>query len=247
MIDPKLHNQTSNQIQKSTSIGVYLACGLIATIILLIDISIPLGVAAGVPYIVAVLLSLKSSENRFTIGVALVCTLFVGIGYLVSPPAPDVPFYQIITNRLLTIAAIWVVAILALIQRNKTSALHQAQIENLQAVRDAEIQREKLNVLKATMRTVQDITGNFLNNLQYFTFEIEENKTLSSESLKKLDELINDTARRINKLGSLEEVREKKMAGDMIGIDYEYPNKDAANSSATQLTESGDGRARIGR
>jgi len=95
------------------------------------------------------------------------------------------------------------------------------------------IQEEKLKILKATMRTVQDITGNFLNNLQYFTFEISENKTLSPESIKKLDELIHDTARRINKLGNLEEVREKKMAGDMIGIDYEYPKKDATDSRAT--------------
>lgn len=180
------HNQDTDETLKLTPIGIYLTCGLIATIILLIDIQVPLGVAAGAPYVFVVLLSLKSPENRFTIIVAVVCTLLVGIGYFASPPPPDyVPFYQVAANRFLTIAAIWVVAVLMLIQRNKTNALHQAQMDNLQATRDAEIQKEKLRILKATMRTVQDITGNFLNSLQYFTFEIQNNKTLSPESVKK--------------------------------------------------------------
>lgn len=234
MTGSKSHNQAIDHSQKSTPIVIYLTCSLIATVILLIDIWIPLGVAAGVPYIIVVLISLKSPENRFTIIVALTCTLFVGIGYLASPPAPDyVPFYQIAANRSLSIAAIWVVAIMTLIQRNRNDELHQMQLRNLESMKETEIQKEKLKILKATMRTVQDITGNFLNNLQYFTFTIEKNKTLSPDSIKKLDELIHDTAQRINKLGNLEEVREKKMASDMIGIDYEYPKKNAADSRTT--------------
>lgn len=133
------------------------------------------------------------------------------------------------SNRALTLGAIWVVAIMALKQRNQNRKLHQAQLANLQSAKDTEIQKEKLRILKATMRTVQDITGNFLNNLQYFTLEIENSKTLSPKSAKKLDELIRDTAERINALGNLEEIREKKMAGDMIGIDYEH----AAQKSST--------------
>jgi len=38
--------------------------------------------------------------------------------------------------------------------------------------------------------------------------------------------LIQDTSLRINKLGDLEEIREKKMAGNMVGIDYEHLLKD---------------------
>ena len=72
------------------------------------------------------------------------------------------------------------------------------------------------------MRTVQDITGNFLNNLHFFTLQIEKNNRLTPESAAKLDELIHDTSQRLNKLGDLEEIREKKMAGDMIGIEYEH-------------------------
>lgn len=141
----KSHNQAIDHSQKSTPIVIYLTCSLIATVILLIDIWIPLGVAAGVPYIIVVLISLKSPENRFTIIVALTCTLFVGIGYLASPPAPDyVPFYQIAANRSLSIAAIWVVAIMTLIQRNRNDKLHQMQLRNLESMKEAEIQKEKL-------------------------------------------------------------------------------------------------------
>jgi hypothetical protein len=75
------------------------------------------------------------------------------------------------------------------------------------------------------MRTVQDIIGNFLNNLHFFKLEIDKNKILSPESVNKLDALIQDTSQRINKLGDLEEIREKRMAGDTIGIDYEHSDK----------------------
>jgi hypothetical protein len=208
-----------------TSVSVYLTCGFIALIILLVDFMTPLGVASGVPYIVVVLLSLKSPEKRFTLIIAFICTILVGIGYLGSPPS-DAPMYQIFANRTMAILVIWVTAILALIQRNKVYELHQERLKNIQSIKEVEMREEKLRVLKATMRTVQDITGNFLNNLHCFKFEIEANKTLSPESVKKLDGLIQDTSLRIDKLGNLDEIREKRMAGDMIGIDYEHSAKD---------------------
>lgn len=238
MIDLKSFIQTDHGNKAATHPGIYFVCGLIATVIAIIDLQVPLGVATGIPYIIVVLLSLKSPENRFTVITASVCTLLIIIGYIGSPPAPDhVPFLLVFFNRILTIAAIWVVAIMALIQRNQTSALHQAQLINLKSLKDAEIEAEKLRILKATMRTVQDITGNFLNSLQYFTFEIENSKTLSPKSAKKLDELIHDTAERINALGNLEEIREKKMAGDMIGIDYEHTVQKSSTSESDRKQE----------
>ena len=216
-------NLETIQRKESTRPVIYMACGLIAFVILLIDLHVPLGIVTGIPYIVVVLLSLKSPENRFTVFAACICSLLVILGYFGSPPPPeDVPILFVYSNRALTIGAIWIVAIMALKQRNQNQKLHQVQLANLQSTKNAEIQEEKLRTLKATMRTVQDITGNFLNSLQYFTLEIENSKTLSQKSAKKLDNLIHDTAERINVLGNLEEIREKKMAGDMIGIDYEH-------------------------
>ena len=214
------------ETDSETKVSVYLTCGFIALIILLVDFITPLGIASGVPYVVVVLLSLKSPEKRFTLIVASICTLLVGVGYLGSPSSVA-PMYQVFANRSMAILVIWVTAVLTLVQRNKAYELHQERLKNIQSIREVEMREEKLKVLKATMRTVQDITGNFLNNLHCFKFEIETNKTLSPESVKRLDALILDTSLRIDKLGNLDEIREKRMAGDMMGIDYEHSGKDA--------------------
>ena len=71
------------------------------------------------------------------------------------------------------------------------------------------------------MRTVQDVMGNFLNNLQYFKARIDKNKTLSPEEINQLNVLIHDASLWLNKMGNMNEVREKRMAGDMIGIELE--------------------------
>lgn len=222
MPNPNHSNEHSLNTSSSTQPGTYFSCILLAIVILIIDLNIPLGVASGIPYIVVILCSLKSPEKRFTLIAAMLCTAFVVIGYIGSPPAADhVPFYQVLANRALVIFAIWTTAILTLIQRDKTQALHEERLKNLQTARENEIEKEKLKTLKATMRTVQDITGNFLNSMQLIQLEIDRNKTLSPETVSKLDKLIHDTAQKINKLGNLEEIREKRMAGDLTGIDYE--------------------------
>lgn len=199
---------------------VYLTCSILSIIILAVDFITPLGVASGVPYIVVILMSLKSPEKYFTLVVALVCTLFVGIGYLGSPPSLA-PTYQVVANRSLSIFAIWITALLALTQKAKTDELHRERIRYLQSIQELELQQEKLKVLKATMRTVQDVTGNFFNNLQYFKARINKNKTLSPDEINQLNVLIHDASLWLNKMGNMDEVREKRMAGDMIGIEYE--------------------------
>lgn len=221
MSDPDRSDEQQTDSINSTGLNVYLECGVVALIILLIDFVTPLGIANGVLYVIVVLISLRSSEKHFTITIAFICSLLIVVGYWGSPPA-DIPMYQVYANRFLALFVIWLTATMALKQRDKTVALHQARLKYLQSVKEIEMREEKLGVLKATMRTVQDITGNFLNNLHFFKLEIEKNKTLTPESATKLDELINDTTLRLDKLGNLDEIREKKMAGDMIGIEYEH-------------------------
>lgn len=220
---PDSHRSDEKQTDRtnSTEWGVYLECGVVSLIILLIDFVTPLGIANGILYVVVVLISLRSPDKHFTIIIAFISSLLVGVGYWGSPPS-EIPMYQVFANRFLALFVIWLTAILALKQRDKTAQLHQARMQYLQSVKDVEIREEKLRVLKATMLTVQDITGNFLNSLHFFKLEIEKNKTLTPESVTRLDELISDTSQRLNKLGNLAEIREKKMAGDTVGIDYEH-------------------------
>ena len=219
MEDSKLANKADSNSSESTTLSLYVICGALATLILAIDIFIPLGVASGVPYIAVVLLSLKSPKKNFTILVSGICTLFVMIGFVASPDGGQM--WQVLANRFLALFAIWTTAILALMQLTREHELYVEQLKNQQVAKDLEIQAEKLKVLKATMRTVQDIVGNFLNSLHIMRLDIETNKSLSQETLDTLDQQVQDTSSRLHQLAELDTVREKQIATDIIGIDYE--------------------------
>lgn len=87
-----------------------------------------------------------------------------------------------------------------------------------QKERHIELQEQRVKVLKATMRTVQDIVNNFLNNLIFFRMEAETKGALSESSLRTMDSLIHETSAKLNALGELEEVPEK--LNGLSGIDY---------------------------
>jgi hypothetical protein len=70
----------------------------------------------------------------------------------------------------------------------------------------AEIDAQKLRTLKATMRTVQDIVNNFLDNL--LLFEMEAQAVMPPGSLDALEELAQQTYQKLKALGDLESVRE---------------------------------------
>lgn len=234
--------------------AIYFICGVLALIILLLDIVTPLGIATGVLYIVVVLVSLRSPKKQFTIAVASACTLLVFIGIALSPSS-EIALYQVYANRFLSILAIWVTAILALKQRDSIKQLHAEHLKYEQAARKAEVRQEKLKVLKATMQTVQDIVGNFLNNMQYFRLEMSKNNGLSPESTQKLNRLIQETSIQINELGNLEEIRERRLAGDEVGIDYKLivGDKDTIDNRQStiknrcyKISRRNDVRTRIG-
>ena len=84
------------------------------------------------------------------------------------------------------------------------------------ARRRAETNEQRLQVLKATMRTVHDLMNNFLNNLQLFRMEAEEGP-LTPESLELFDDLISGTAEKLKALGDSELVIEYQMASG-VGI-----------------------------
>ena len=90
-----------------------------------------------------------------------------------------------------------------------------------QKERYIELQEERLRVLRATMRTVQDIVNNFLNSLSLFRLEAEDKGAMTESSLQEMDALIQETSARLNALGELRGTPEKPMAGGMVGIDYE--------------------------
>jgi len=72
------------------------------------------------------------------------------------------------------------------------------------------LQQERLRVVHLTIRTVQDIVNNCLNQLQIIRFEAED--YLAPSSLAAFDEAVQDTAAKLTALGNLERFVERPMA-----------------------------------
>jgi uncharacterized membrane protein len=75
---------------------------------------------------------------------------------------------------------------------------------------EAQMQAEQLRVLRVTMRTVQDIVNNNLNQLQLLRLEAEGQ--VPAETLRQFDETIRDTAAQLAALGNMQVFAEKPMA-----------------------------------
>lgn len=77
----------------------------LSAVIFWIDWHLPLGVAAGVPYVSVVLLAMWLPGRRAIILVALGCSILVLLGYVISA-AEGIP-WMVLANRFLALFAIW--------------------------------------------------------------------------------------------------------------------------------------------
>lgn len=117
-------------------------------LLLLIDISIPLGVAFGVLYVLLVRDTMRSLRWEVTLFVAIASTVLTLVGFALSPSGSTM--WMVVTNRILSIIAIWVTAYICLKQkkaerermhvalklarvqdRAKNNSSHQAILENV--------------------------------------------------------------------------------------------------------------------
>ncbi|NNK84243.1 MAG: hypothetical protein HKO91_01670 [Desulfobacterales bacterium] len=69
------------------------------------------------------------------------------------------------------------------------------KLAELTELKKLEVSKQRLKVLRATMRTVLDIVNNFLNNVQYFKFRAEQENALPRELLEELESGIRDTGK----------------------------------------------------
>jgi DNA-binding NtrC family response regulator len=81
-----------------------------------------------------------------------------------------------------------------------------------------DIERQRLQVFRATMTTVQDIMNNFLNSVQFVRLESEDR--LPPEILTLFDRMIEEATVKLAALADLQTVNEKEMA---IGVGIDYP------------------------
>ncbi len=106
--------------------GLWVVLGLIIAAVFAVDLLLPLGVAAGVPYIVPVLLSRRSPARRVTLVVAIICTLLTVAGYFMSLPSGI--HWMVLANRGLAIGAIWACAFLLLERKRVGEALRETGV-----------------------------------------------------------------------------------------------------------------------
>jgi diguanylate cyclase (GGDEF)-like protein/PAS domain S-box-containing protein len=116
-----------------SKIRLFALLALAVTAVFIADLLLPLGVAAGVPYVVPVLVSLYAPGRRTTITVACICTFLTFIGYHFSTPAET--HWTALTNRGLAVGAIWACAFLSIERKRAAGALRETG-DRLQAIID---------------------------------------------------------------------------------------------------------------
>jgi hypothetical protein len=95
------------------------------------------------------------------------------------------------------------------------------RVVNRQRAHEAQLQAEQLRVLRVTMRTVQDIVNNNLNELQVLRMEAEG--CVPEETLAHFDRTIHDTAAKLTAVGNMDTFAEKPMESGS-GLDVGTPN-----------------------
>ena len=80
--------------------------GLFSCIFFVVDLSLPLGIAAGIPYVILVLLGLLFSKWKYTISLAILASFLTVLGYFISDPGSSL--WIALTNRSFTFFVIWV-------------------------------------------------------------------------------------------------------------------------------------------
>ena len=121
----------------SNNIRTVIVCALLALAILGVDLLIPLGVADSVPYIAVVLLSLRHGQRRFTVMMAVFCSVLTIIGFFFSPPGGEM--WKVLANRALALFAIWVTAVLTLQRKALEEKRDQAIREREEALTQVKI------------------------------------------------------------------------------------------------------------
>lgn len=139
------------------------------------DTLIPLGVAAGVPYVIVILTTLWSSRKVDSLLAALICSGLTITGYVVSEPAEIE--WMVLANRGLALLAIWVSAWLVSLRHRAATDLWQLnqRLTDLISIRTSELGRttdelhkqlrernelyEQLRIKSATAQQYLDNTG----------------------------------------------------------------------------------------
>jgi two-component system cell cycle sensor histidine kinase PleC len=116
----------------------------IAVVIFALDLALPLGVAEGILYVTLVSTGVLFPRRIHIYGLAMTGTVLTAVGFFLSPPGGVM--WMVLTNRGLSIAAIWMTAILLAIRLNERRSAEE------------EIKTERDRLVDA----VESFTGGFI-------------------------------------------------------------------------------------
>ena len=99
-----------------------------------LDLFIPLGVAAGVPYLFVILLGLRQRNSQLSILAAVGCTTLTVLGIFLSPAGGEL--WKVLVNRMLAIFAIWTTTLMGRVQLQQadTIQLRDKTIQNFMEI-----------------------------------------------------------------------------------------------------------------
>ena len=115
-----------------TSYPKAVSLGLVA-IVFAFDLSLPLGVAAAVPYTFAVLVALGAKPGRFGPAVAALCVVLTGAKMGIVPERGNTEMWKVIVNRCLALFAIGMTTLLGVLRRRaeQQNRQHEAELARL--------------------------------------------------------------------------------------------------------------------
>ena len=158
------------------NIRILLLCIAIASSVFVFDLTMPLGVAGGVPYVALVLVGPWMQTERSIYLLAVTGTILTVAGYFLSPAGGLA--WVVLTNRGLAIFAIWVTAIL-MAQRKRTRDILEQTNDKLE-----EQVRLRTTDLIASEARFQD----FVSTASDWYWEIDDQRryTFMSQAVRQL-------------------------------------------------------------
>lgn len=92
---------------------------------------------------------------------------------------------------------------------------------DITAQKEAEVKRLQLQALHATMRTVNDIVLNFMNNLQLYRHRMEQDWQVNLAILQQFDSIFDETLARLSSINQLPAYRQRTIGPNQIVLDTE--------------------------
>ncbi len=209
----------------------------VAVPIFLFDMMLPLGVAAGVPYVALVLFGSWFPERRHVYVLAVVSSVLIGAGFAVSPPG--IIFWIALFNRGLALFAVWITAILIARRKQAEKDVHDAkeQAEHArEAAEEARMEAESANRAKSEfLAAMSHELRTPLNAIIGFS------QVLDTDTVHPLNEEQRDSLRYISKSGEhllnlIDEVLDlARIESGNVPVSIEAVTLDSAISSSLAM------------